>query len=383
MEHATECLNDSIEEAAQTLPSLALYGGLCGLGWTVEHVSRILNKFSESVDSGVPCHLQESSDVDEDLTIDIDVAVLSDLDRKQNNRHYDLVSGLVGFGVYFLERWPRESARLGLLAVFESLETLALDTESGITWHSGPELLPEWQRRRAPDGYYNLGVAHGVPGIIHFLSELSAIPIVDQERVSRLLVGAVEWLIAQQLPRNPHSRFSSWIVPGEKQSSGRMGWCYGDLGILAVLLQVARRANRGKWLSFAHGLLDHCLAWSPQANGEVNDAPLCHGAAGIAHVFNRIYQAERDKRCLDAALAWFAQALGMRQPGAGMAGFLTMRKPDPDRPAVWEPSPAFLDGAGGVALALLATITPIEPAWDRLLLLSGRNGSDPSCAHAG
>jgi hypothetical protein len=38
---------------------------------------------------------------------------------------------------------------------------------------------------------------------------------------------------------------------------------------------------------------------------------------------------------------------------------------------IWEPSRAFLDGAIGVALALLAALTPIEPQWDRLLQLSG------------
>jgi hypothetical protein len=45
---------------------------------------------------------------------------------------------------------------------------------------------------------------------------------------------------------------------------------------------------------------------------------------------------------------------------------------------VWEPSPAFLDGAIGVALALLSAVAPIEPAWDRMLLLSSRNEADQS-----
>ena len=48
-----------------------------------------------------------------------------------------------------------------------------------------------------------------------------------------------------------------------------------------------------------------------------------------------------------------------------------MTRPDPDGPTIWEPSPDFLDGAIGVALALLAALAPVEPLWDRLLLLSG------------
>jgi hypothetical protein len=35
---------------------------------------------------------------------------------------------------------------------------------------------------------------------------------------------------------------------------------------------------------------------------------------------------------------------------------------------VWEPAADVLTGASGVALALHAAITPIEPAWDQILL---------------
>jgi len=134
---------------------------------------------------------------------------------------------------------------------------------------------------------------------------------------------------------------------------------------------VARRAGRDDWQKFANDLLDHCLAWPPDQAG-VGDAPLCHGAAGVAHIFNRIYQSENDPRCRDAAIFWLERALAMRQPGTGVGGFSSLTRPDPSGPIVWEANPAFLDGAIGVALTLLAATTPVEPAWDRMLLLSTR-----------
>jgi len=242
-------------------------------------------------------------------------------------------------------------------------------TDMGVTWRSSPELLPESYQSRCTRGYYNLGVAHGIPGIIYFLGQVSATNIVDQERCHRLLDGAMGWLISQQRPRTARSRFSSWILPGEEPSDSRLGWCYGDLGILAVLLQVARHADRRDWQEFAHDLLDHCLAWPADRTGVV-DAPLCHGAAGVAHIFNRIYQSEGDSRCLTAALAWYKRALAMRQPGTGVAGFTSFTAPDPSGPIVWEANPGFVDGAIGIALALLAAMTPVEPRWDRSMLLS-------------
>jgi lantibiotic biosynthesis protein len=281
-----------------------------------------------------------------------------------------LISGLVGFGTYFLERLPRESAAKGVRAVFAHLENLSERVNGTATWYSGPELLPEWQREQCPNGYYNLGVAHGIPGIIHFLSEVTATDIVDQARSHELLAGAVDWLFAQQRPKGSQSRFASWISPGEKSRDSRMAWCYGDLGIVSVLLQVAHRTGRRDWRGFAEELLNHCLAWPPDQTG-IADAPLCHGAAGVAHIFNRIYQTEGDRRCLDAALLWYQRAMAFRQTGTGVGGFSSLTRPDPSAPPVWEASPAFLDGAGGVALAFLAAVTSIEPSWDRMLLLSG------------
>jgi len=173
------------------------------------------------------------------------------------------------------------------------------------------------------------------------------------------------------LPSSSSSWFSAWFTESPTEEC-RLAWCYGDLGIVAVLLQVARRTGRDDVRQFASALLDHCLERQPSDYGVV-DAPLCHGASGLAHIFNRIYQTEGDLRCRDAALAWFDRTLAMRQPTSRAGGFLASTRPDPQGPTVWEASPAFLDGAIGVALALLSAVTPTEPNWDRLLLVSGRS----------
>ena len=371
---ATEYLNQAIDQASQLTGYLGLFGGLTGLAWTIEHVSYLLQQVSvpaENLEGESASEPEESKAEEEDLNAEIDAAVLRSLPNMNSSQPYDLISGLVGYGTYFLERLPRESATQGVKAVFAQLENLAERVNGMATWYSGPELLPDWQREQCPNGYYNLGVAHGIPGIIHFLGEVTATDIVDQARSHELLAGAVDWLLAQQRPRGSQSRFSSWVSPGKESKDSRMAWCYGDLGIVSVLLQVAHRTGRRDWHSFAEELLNHCLAWPPDQTG-VADAPLCHGAAGVAHIFNRIYQTEGDRRCLDAALLWYQRTMAFRQTGTGVGGFSAMTRPDPSAPPIWEANPAFLDGAAGVALAFLAAVTSIEPSWDRLLLLSGR-----------
>jgi lantibiotic biosynthesis protein len=382
---ATECLNQAIDEAAQSANYLGLFGGLTGLGWTVEHISHLLQGISVPADNDSELasdHNEVEEVEEEDLNGDIDSAVFKRLPNTSSSSPYDLISGLVGFGTYFLERLPRESAIQGIRAVFDQLENLAKSVDDGTAWHSGPELLPDWQREQAPSGYYNLGVAHGIPGIIHFLSEAWATGIVERERSYKLLDRAVSWLIAQQRPSGSLSRFSSWIVPGEDSTDSRMAWCYGDLGILSVLLQVADRTGRPDWRAFAEELLNHCLVW-PVDRAGIADAPLCHGAAGVAHIFNRIYQTGGDLRCRDAALLWYQRTMDFRQAGSGVGGFSSLTRPAPTGLPVWEASPAFLDGAAGVALAFLSAVTPVEPGWDRMLLISGKYQSNnlipPGC----
>jgi lantibiotic biosynthesis protein len=78
----------------------------------------------------------------------------------------------------------------GLGMVLTHLQNTAERREDGIAWHSGPELLPRGQRKNWPNGYYNLGSAHGIPGVSYFLSAAAAAGM-ESERCHRLLDGAM------------------------------------------------------------------------------------------------------------------------------------------------------------------------------------------------
>jgi hypothetical protein len=90
---------------------------------------------------------------------------------------------------------------------------------------------------------------------------------------------------------------------------------------------------------------------------------------GLAHVYNRFYQATGDESFADAARLWYGLGLNMRRPDRGVAGFEAWHL-RADGEMGWIVDYGFLTGAIGIALALLAGITPIEPQWDRLLMLS-------------
>ena len=355
--HCIERLNMAIDGSSEL--DLSLYGGLCGLGWTIEHISRLL------LNSGY----SQRSNEEHDLNEDIDVTILKQLENEPGVYPYDLISGLVGFGVYFLERLPHPLAQKGLALIIEQISEAAECNDAGATWLTAPQFLPSWQRSEFPFGHYDLGVAHGVPGILYLLCEIMRRGF-KKERTLDLLEKGVRWLHSQARADGARSLFPPWTSPVPGSYQARPVWCYGDLGIAAVLLQVARYTDRSDWRSLARDLIQHCLDLAPEQY-LVRDAGLCHGSSGIAHMFNRFYHMENNPRYRAAALFWFQRTLDFCQSGSGFGGYSRFTTENSSKNTNWEPSPGFLDGAIGIALSLLGAVTSVEPKWDRLLLLSG------------
>jgi len=357
-EIAMKFLDKAGDTIAVTRMSPFFFGGFTGIAWVVAHLDGWLL----------------SSD-GEDACQTIDEALGIYLSQPCWRGNYDLVSGLVGYGVYALERLPQQSAVHCLELVVSRLEEIAEHTDQGVTWHTAPELLSTYQRQSCPTGYYNLGLAHGVPGVIALLGQVCA--TADKTlRAARikarsLLDDAVVWLLAQQ-PADRTKSFPYWVGPRFSATPTRLAWCYGDLGIAVALLGAARCVNEPTWEREAL-MIARRAAKRPAEQSGVRDCGLCHGAAGVGHIFNRLFQATGEASLAAAALFWFERTLEMRHPDQGIAGFFALM-PAPRNPNEKQlmAAPGILEGAAGIALALLAATTPIEPKWDRMLMLSGQ-----------
>jgi hypothetical protein len=254
-----------------------------------------------------------------------------------------------------------------LARVCERLAELAVPQEVGLAWPTAEWNQVPKELQRFPHGMINLGVAHGVPGVLPVLAQAAAMGAAP-ESAPALLRGAVAWLLSRSLPAGRDSVFPDAWGPGVELHPARNAWCYGDLGIAVTLWVTGRAAGEPAWETAALRLA-RTVARRPPEVGGVRDACLCHGAAGLGHQFNRLYQGTGDPELLAAARAWIKRVLDLREPGRGVAGFVTWG-PDTAGEMGWREDPSLLTGAAGVALALLAAITPYEPAWDRFLLLS-------------
>ena len=294
----TEPLGAVVDELARGDHAANLHGGLAGIGWTIAHLA-----------SGA----------------DAATAAISRALRSRFG-NYDLIQGSVGAGVFALEAGDDELA----CAVLEHLEAW-----SARRWFTRPDELVEPEREIAPTGYTNLGMAHGVPGAIALVARFVHRGI-EPARSRALLDDAVELVATVASP------YLLWLPPPAGESR-RLAWCYGDLGVAVALIGAGVYANHARAYERGLELARGAASWTV----DVDETGLCHGIAGVAHLFNRLAQATGDNELATAARNWFARLLG---------------RTDPARDG------SFLLGRAGITLALHAATTDVEPTWDRLLL---------------
>lgn len=359
--HAETCINQGIELLGQTQTRpWGLFCGAAGVGWTIDRLSRMgLLEWdpgedpNEALDEGLMDHLAGACEPWRGRT--------------------ELISGLAGMGIYLLER-PAQATHEGIWRrVVDHVEALAEWHGETCTWFDPPDRIHPLQKKECPSGCYNLGLSHGIPGVMVFLARAHS---AGHERAGRLARGSAQWLLATQAPNPDGSRFLSMLKKEPSAFPGsRVAWCYGDLGIALALAGTADALSDPGLAGAAVAIGDRILARS-RATWLVKDHGLCHGTAGIAHLFNRLFQATGLQRYKEMAVELFEEVVAAWQPSAGGYPAFRSNLSQPGRGARLEPDPAgLLEGNLGVALALLAACHPVEPLWDGFLLADPTPGS--------
>ncbi|XXF75937.1 lanthionine synthetase C family protein [Myxococcaceae bacterium GXIMD 01537] len=346
--HAERLILAAADGISQTPLAPWLYGGFSGIAWAIERVAKL----------GVPS-IDDMSEVDD--------ALLGLVSRQPWSQDYDLIRGLVGLGLYAHARLPRPSARECLTAVVQRLAERSTRSPPGVSWWTPPQHLPAHERTVYTEGYFNLGAAHGVPAVVALLA-LAAQAGVGGTTARELARDGARWVLANALPDSPGARYPACVAPGVTARPCRSAWCYGDPGVALCLLTAAQALSDAELERAAVEIASEA-ARRPAAHSGVQDAGLCHGAAGLAHIYHRLHQASGSPLLKEAAVAWFTQTLELRRPGEGIAGYCSWsRPPGQQSELTWVADTSLLTGATGVALALHSACHPHPPSWDGLLM---------------
>jgi lantibiotic modifying enzyme len=333
--------------ATRPLPP-ALFTGFVGVAWVAELVeggpaARRGGDACEAIDEALELYLQ----------------------HRPWKHPYDLTAGLVGVGVYALERLPRAAAVRVLNGVVTGLDDSSHRRRDGIAWRSDPAWLPPLDRPEPPMPW-NLGLAHGIPGVIALLGRVVEQPVAKaiHPRARKLLRGSVEWLLAQRLPTGTGGHFPDAIGRGLPREPARVAWCYGDLGVSVALLTAARALGKPEWERTAIAIAVDAGRRPAHRTGVVNPW-LCHGAAGVTLIFQRLAELTGDRRFAEAYHRWLARLFATSEEAIG--GGTARRLGGKGHPRALRRG--FLSGWAGVALVLAEALRPSPFRWDRALLV--------------
>ncbi|GAA2746142.1 lanthionine synthetase C family protein [Kitasatospora cinereorecta] len=276
---------------------------------------------------------------------------------------FDTIRGLAGIGAVLLRRAPGgEAIRRVLACLVRLTEDIKHDGDLLPGWWTtdGPSGQPD---PRFPAGHSNNGLAHGITGPLALLA-LALQHGVEVEGQRAAIRTILAWL---ERWRDGHA-WPYWITrenlagPARRPlAPQRPSWCYGAAGVaraqqLAAAAIGDHRARHDAENALATALVD------PKTLAATTDVSACHGYAGLAHIAHRA-----------AADASPRNAARLRSAAALLLDTTHPPHADPGEQArrlLGTAGPAFLEGAAGTALALLAPATGTTPAtaWDGCLL---------------
>lgn len=328
--------------------------GIAGFGWLLEHLWE-----------------EDFLDFNNDkLLIDLEDYLLSKMNYDLQNNNHDFLHGGIGYGYYFLKRYKntksedlKQKYKENILKIISYFDEKSEKEHNMIKWSS------EFNSEKKNVGY-NLSLCHGIPSIINFLCRLHKYEDF-KPHVRNMIEMGVNYILSCKNKSEtstsifPNSQTNNNIVNNNITNS-RLAWCYGDLGIGITLWQAAKTLNNESLLKTSIEILIHSSHRIDLEDNLVKDAGLCHGAFGIALVFNRIFKDTNNEIFYKASIFWCNEGLKMASHKDGYAGY----KKYLSEKDIWEKEISLLEGIAGIGLVIIEILNPSDSKWDECLMLS-------------
>ena len=320
-----------------------LSSGLAGWGWFVKYLEQ-----EELIDINTNEFLHE-----------IDDLLIDHLNRFISNGKYDQIHEAISIAIYYLKRGINKP----VIQMIEALDKTKVTDNNEI----------KWMRH---DSYrnvhvYDFGLAHGIAGYLYFLSKCYQKNILS-EVCLRLIQGIIK-LYRNNIQQQEHvgSYFTNSILVEDYHNKNiqenfcRLAWCYGDLGILHTLLETGKIIGDHLLVNDCIDMLQRTATRRTFKETLVEDAGLCHGASGVAHIYNKLYQQTKNECFKEAAIHWYKVTLDFSKEEVGICGYLLKYGLKG-----WKADAGLLTGTVGIGLSFLSTKNPKLLNWDECLLLS-------------
>ncbi|UNS98744.1 lanthionine synthetase C family protein [Streptomyces tubbatahanensis] len=382
--------------AAAPLQAPGLYLGTAGVVWAVTEYARMEPRYLPTLATMTDRLARQT------LAITLHTAAGS-----VASHDYDVIGGAAGWLAALLKAADvlggRATDTVGEATdrLVDYLVELTRDDGGPLRWFCAPSHFPSIPGpdgeptplpgyvKNFPDGVYNLGFAHGPPGILAALCrpELTEAagsttgrsagtedPAARPRRVRQGVRDLARTLEALRIDGLDYPAWANLLLPhpdskrpdtGAVQVPARSAWCYGPPGVAASLLPASPACGDPEPTDLAVATLLG-LDRTPAEQQRVNSPTLCHGLAGLVTIYGRA-----------AAQTGVPELWHMHERFlARMCSFAGEEHPylfpDYDPWGQQEHNAGLLNGAAGVLLALLGTVSEAAAGWDELLFLTPR-----------
>lgn len=341
-----ELIQNRLQQLAERslwLEYYSLCGGVGGMHWTLALLHK--NGVLDTEDYKLLCNNQEKS------------LHMARQMLQQNN--YDPLHGAIGIAWSLLYQQHPATAAL-CNDIFDRLDQL-------IELSAGRDMLPVYflVTEELDTEKVNLGMAHGITGVLKWCMECYTNSICKQ-RAQKMAERIIEFLRGHVNDPGSDSYFPAlWHADGTHTPFSRMGWCYGDLSTGYILYQAGRLFRDPSLVEFALEVLLHCASRKKPEQTNVKDAGICHGAAGIAHIFLKTWQLTQDARFKQATDFWIRETLALAVYPDVRSGYKKYR--GEAEPA--QPCETMIEGSAGIGLVLISYLTG-DTSWDYLFMLN-------------
>ncbi|MEO6167694.1 MAG: lanthionine synthetase C family protein [Chitinophagales bacterium] len=349
-EQVSQLLDELSDDLAQEELSHSMSGGFAGIAFIFQHLRNL----------GI---ISKEDDVN---LAEFDEFISKGAAIDYNFGNWDPLHGLIGLGIYFLERNKETGDKHYLEKIIDQLSKLKKPFESNKVW------VTQGVAPYSADNY-NFGMAHGMPGVLSFLARVYGRGI-KQNEIKEMMESCIPFILNHECNDESVSRFPSSIdvVKKEKKEDerlySRLAWCYGDLCVANALIHSGKALQNDMWLK--KGIeVALCTTHRTFEESGCVDPGFCHGAVGIVHQYNRLYQITGNELFKNACFTWLAiMQQHYYKKGEGAAGYLFKKYKEESDKDNFEPDYGLLSGLTGIGLVYLSLLSDLKPDWDIVFL---------------
>lgn len=353
--------------------SLSLYGGLTGVCFALQKASRESTRYKKLIAS-----------LNSYLVPEIEKQFFIPLQNNLRNGQpsdaglYDAIVGLSGIGIYGLNNLSNEPLRvltercISLLVDFTQPLEVNKRTLPGWYLPSSMQFLDE-DKLRYPKGNFNLGLAHGIPGVLAFLSiaSLRGVIVKGQKEAIERVSG---WIKDHRRKYRESFFWKSMISyeeeivgrSSDEKFSGRDAWCYGSPGVTSSLLLAGKALEDKQLQTFTLESFSTIFKRTYEER-HLPGPTFCHGIAGLLKITQTMAQAQPNQELENQKKMLIQELLSYYSPMHPF-GFQDM-EPCKSGGYVGIDQAGLLEGASGILLTLLSLHTA-SSWWDAPFLIS-------------